>query len=221
MKIISPDDLVCMDDAAQNGGFRVDIAYARDDNTLFGERVYRTDAKLYLHKDLASIVIRAARLCLDETGLRFVLYDGLRPVEAQEAMLSTARVISNPHWLEEPRLLSPPGAGGHPRGMAIDIGLETAEGALLDMGTVFDFLAEDPHAEFNPAHRNYKGHSKDIMDNRNVLDSYMARAAEALDILLFPLPQEWWDFRLPPEIYSQYAPIRDTDLPEHMRLTDI
>ncbi|MBL4804673.1 MAG: hypothetical protein JKY71_07385, partial [Alphaproteobacteria bacterium] len=43
-------------------------------------------------------------------------------------------------------------------------------------------------------------------------------AAHKLGITLFPLPQEWWDFRLPPAYTDQYAPLSDADLPPHMRL---
>ncbi len=34
------------------------------------------------------------------------------------------------------------------------------------------------------------------------------------------LPQEWWDFRLPAEIFEQYAPLSDAELPPQMRMTD-
>ena len=197
--------------------YRVELAYAREDNLLFEERIYRKDAQLWLHKDLAKIVQKAALMCFKKHGLRFILYDGLRTIETQEAMMHTQRVRDNPHWLREPRLLSSPGGGGHPRGMAIDIGLETLEGELLNMGCAFDYLAENPSAEHNPAHRNYK-HTDDIRKNRYILDSHMENAAQALEIPLFPLPEEWWDFRLPPIIYGKYTPVSEHDLPDDMRL---
>lgn len=221
MKKIHPDDLICMDNHPDARHYRVELTYARDDNFLFGERIYRKEAKLYLHKMLGDIVIQAATRCMNETGLRFVLYDGLRTCDAQERMTQTQRVRDNPQWLEEPRLLSPAGAGGHPRAMAIDIGLETQGGVLLDMGTPFDFLAANPHPDHNPAHRAYIGHNDIVMKNRQILDFYMIEAAKSCETPLFPLPQEWWDYRLPAEIYEQYAPLYDADLPAHMRLIDI
>lgn len=221
LKKIRPEDLVCMDDYAETYAYCVELAYARSDNLLFGERIYREDAKLYLHKDLASIVMKAATSCFEHEHLHFVLYDGLRTSTAQERMMHTQRVRDNPHWLQEPRLLSPPGAGGHPRGMAIDIALETPQGELLDMGTAFDFLAANSHLNHNPAHRAFKGHSAAIMQNREILDKYMLEAAKELGIKLLPLPQEWWDYRLPPEVFNQYAPLADSDLPAHMRLIDV
>ncbi len=215
MRIINPSDLVLMNDDF----YRVELVYARVDNLLFGERIYRTNAMLFLHQGLANITKKAAQICSQTYGLRFVLYDGLRTVEAQEAMMQTRRVKDNPHWLEEPRLLSPAGTGGHPRGMAIDIGLETLDGELLNMGCAFDYLAENSHKDFNPAHREYK-HSQEILNNRKILDDCMISAANDLASPLFPLPQEWWDFRMPNEFFNQFAPINESDLPDEIKLLD-
>ncbi len=217
MKAIDPKDLVCMDAFAGDYGYRIDLAYARDDNTLFGEAIYRDNAKLWLHRDLAVVVFHAAKLCVDDYKIRFVLYDGLRTVNAQLAMMETQRVKDNPQWLEPPRLLSPAGAGGHPRGMAIDIGLETLDGVLLDMGTVFDYLAERSDPVHNPAHRLH-AHNAEVTANRAILDDCMQKAAEHCETPVLPLPEEWWDFRLMPEYYNQYAPIKDEDLPDAIKL---
>lgn len=218
-KVISPNDLVCMNDHADSYHFIVDLAYARPDNLLFGEAIYRKDATLWLYKDLAEIVKRAALDCYKTHHLRFVLYDGLRTVDAQEAIMRTRRVQDNPHWLEEPRLLSPPGGGGHPRAMAMDIGLIREDGTLIDMGCPFDFLAEDSSPEHNPAHRLY-AHGVEVQNNRSMLDSCMMRAADALGVGLLPLPEEWWDFRLPASFSSQFKPLLEADLAEDMRLLD-
>lgn len=218
-KKIKPYSLVAMDSFEADYPLRVDLAYAWPDNRLFGEAIYRNGARLWLYKDLAEIVLAAANLIQKRHGWRLVLYDGLRPVEAQKKMLQTARVKANPQWLEEPRLLSPPGAGAHPRGMAVDLSAENGKGLLIDMGTSFDFLADNPHPAGNPAHRDYPQLSETVRKNRAALETAMREAAEALNTPLLPLPQEWWDFRLPPDIYEQYAPLRDQDLPPQMRMT--
>lgn len=145
---------------------RTDLAYAKDDNLLFGERIYRPDAGLWLHLDLAKITENAARKIHQAHGWRLVVYDGLRTTDAQARMLRTQRVEDNPRWLEEPRLLSPPGAGGHPRGMAVDVGLEDSSGQIVDMGTPFDFLAPSPEAAHNPAHRDYPGLTPEAAHNQ-------------------------------------------------------
>ncbi len=220
MKKIDPQSLVSMN-GCEGRALRADIAYARADNLLFAERIYRQDAQLWLHRDLAAIVLEAARRCFKDHGCRLILHDGLRTVEAQEKMLETARVKANPHWLAEPGLLSKPGAGGHPRGMAVDVSLEDENGRILDMGTPFDFLSDDPSPLRNPAHRQHTRLSRAAVTNRNILSNAMMAAAESLKIPLLPLPQEWWDFRLPKEIYELYAPLSDADLPPEMRMMDV
>ncbi len=219
-KHISHSDLISMDDFTTSHPLRIALAYAYDrPPNIFG-KIYHDHAKLWLYKDLAHIVCQAARHVHRRYGLSLVLYDGLRTMEAQAKMQASPIVQKNPHWLEEPgRLLSPPGAGAHPRGMAIDLSLER-DGKLLDMGTVFDHLAEDSGPDHNPAHRAYKGHSDAVYQNRSILDEAMMGAARDLGHDLLPLPQEWWDYRLPAEIYRAFAPLRDADLPDGIRMTE-
>lgn len=204
-KKIDPKTLVAMDVYAKDAPVMIDLAYARPDNLLFGERIYKPDARLWLHKDLAAIVVKAAKDIYNAHGLKCILFDGLRTTDAQERMLKTRRVQENPHWLEEPRLLSPPGAGAHPRGMAIDISIER-----LDMGTPFDDLTDK-------AHRKYP-HAEAIHMNRALLEDAMMRAADDLNLELFALPQEWWDYRMPQSIYESFDPLSESDLPEEMHL---
>lgn len=213
---ILPDDLVCMNDYEDSHALRVDLVYARDEAPNIFGKIYRDEARLWLHYELAQVVLRVADMI---AGYRLVLYDGLRTIEAQEKMAAAPIVRANPHWLEEPgRLLSPPGAGAHPRGMAIDVSLETLDGDLLDMGTDFDYLAEDSSATANPAHRDYAALTPAHRANRKLLDNLMMKAAQEYGLELLALPQEWWDFRLPPAFYERFAPLSDKDLPAEMRL---
>ncbi len=223
-RIISPAQLICMNNHVDDFGYRIDLAYARADNLLFGEQIYRADAKLWLYQDLAKIIFKAAEIVRDRHNLALILYDGLRTIDAQEKMLRTARVKDNPQWLEEPRLLSPPGTGGHPRGMAADLSLETIGGKLLDMGTPFDHLAENAAPEHNKAHRNHPNLSAEIKHNRAILDNAIADASAALvtareiEIAAIGLSEEWWDFRFPSDFINQFLPLRDKDLSPEIRL---
>lgn len=215
---IHPSDLIDMGQYTDTGAIIIDLAYTKPNNLLFGEVIYHSEAKLWLHQDLARVVKHAAQDCFEKTGYRFVLYDGLRTTTAQAHMLTTQRVKNNPNWLIEPRLLSPPGGGGHPRGMAIDIALVDTNGALLDMGTPFDYLAEDSSPDHNPAHRDYIDLKDEHRENRMILDDAIRKASRDLDSTVVGLPQEWWDYRMPAEVYGQYAPLSDDDLPDHMKM---
>lgn len=218
-KPITHDKLVVMDDLMQDHPFKIDVVYAQANHpeNLFGQALYAPDAKLILHKYLAEIVVAAAHYARDRHGATFVLMDGLRPVEAQQAMQETPIVQRNPHWCEGPsRLLSPPGKGGHPRGMAIDVVLEDENGDRIDMGTPFDYLSED--RDNNPAARHYEGFSEAIQRNRKMLETCMMDAAKDYARDLLPLPAEWWDFRFKAGFYNDYAPVHDKDLPEHLRM---
>lgn len=213
MKQLSPQDFVEL----TGPDLKIDLAYAKPDNLLFGEQIYRADTRLWAHKNLARIVFKAAKTLQQQYGLTLIVYDCLRTVDAQEKMLQTRRVKGNPHWLEEPRLLSTPGNGAHPRGMAVDVGLEDKDGKLLDMGTPFDYLASDASPDQNPAHRQHPHLSEEVKRNRKILDDAMFGAAKECGFELVGLPQEWWDYRFRDIVYNQYAPLSDNDLPPEMR----
>jgi D-alanyl-D-alanine dipeptidase len=220
---ITADDLVDLTTLGKDSGlFTVDLVYARADHpeNIFKTGIYRRDADMWAHKDFAPIIIEAAKICRAQSDYLFELKDCLRTVEAQEKMRQTAIVRANPQWLEEPgRLLSPPGKGGHPRGMAVDIVLRDASGELVDMGTPFDYLTAD--RSHNPSARSYKNLSDEILGRRLFLENCMREAADKIGRFILPLPQEWWDFRFLPDDSNKFAPVHDRDLPPHMRMTDV
>lgn len=217
-KTIDPSKLIPMDLCAQFYPLQVQLAYAHDKAPNIFGKIYHDDAKLWLHEDLAKIVCLAAKNLNDETGYNLVLYDGLRTHNAQAEMAEADIVKANPQWMEEPRLLSPPGAGAHPRGMAIDISVLDENGHLIDMGTDFDHLAEEQGAEKNPAHRSYKKMGDEHAKNRALLTDPMVEAAKTLEFNLVAYPEEWWDFRFERDFYEEYAPLYDDALPAEMRM---
>lgn len=217
---ITPDDLVALDDYASAHPLRIDLVYAQPQHpdNMFKCAIYRPDAKMWCHRSFAPIILRAAEICWQEHKYIFELKDCLRTTEAQALMAETPIVKANPQWLEEPgRLLSPPGKGGHPRGMAVDIILLRDDGAKIDMGTPFDYLTTD--RANNPAARDYTKFSEEVLENRHILESAMMQAASELALALLPLPQEWWDFRFPAAHSSQYMPVSDAALPPAYRMT--
>jgi D-alanyl-D-alanine dipeptidase len=221
LKKIAPADLVALDDFVQKHPVKIDLVYAqaKHRDNMFGCALYRRAAKMWCHKEFAPIVLRAAELCHQKSGYIFELKDCLRPVEAQAAMAETEIVRKNPQWLQEPgRLLSPPGKGGHPRGMAVDIILLTGNGDEVDMGTRFDYLTTDRNN--NPAARNYTKFSPAVLAHRQLLEDCMMAAAKEQGKPLLPLPQEWWDFRFPYDYSNTFEPIQDKLLPPEMRMME-
>jgi len=218
MKKIEISDLVHME--GHEGLYIADVVYAdaaHPDN-VFGCALYRRDAQIYLHRRLANIVLEAAARAQDD-GLKLIVKDGLRPMEAQTAMGQSPIAQKHPEWLVEPRLISPAGAGGHPRGMAVDVTLlDPKTGMEIDMGTPFDCFPEDKNAGIWPAHREYTDLPQICLDNRARLDGYMMRAAEKCAEKLLALHAEWWDYRFYPEETALYQPLSDLDLPDDMRI---
>lgn len=221
MKLIQATDLVDIQVAADAAGIRLrsDLIYADAGHPLnqtFAEAIYSPNAKMWMHKDLAEIVLLAAGRANAE-GFRFVLTDCLRTTDAQQRMAETKIVQANPHWTAPGpgMLLSPPGFGAHPRAMAVDILLEDREGNAIDMGTALDHFSTDPND--NPAARDYP-FPPNILANRKLLEGLMTGAANDLGKVIVPLASEWWDFRFPADVYEQYAPLSDSDLPDHMKM---
>ncbi|CAB3764383.1 M15 family metallopeptidase [Paraburkholderia solisilvae] len=218
--VTSPEDLWPMDEFKSTAPLKIDLVYATASHpeNLFEVALYRADARLWLHRELAEVVIKAARICYQKSGYIVVLKDGLRPVDVQAAMYDAPIVKANPHWTAgETRMLAEPGQGGHPRGMAIDMALETADGCLVDMGTHFDHLPNDPAD--NPASRNYEKISNVAKSNRRLLTQAMLDAASALNRQLLPLPSEWWDFRFPAAYSERYAALCEHHLLPHQRMS--
>lgn len=220
IKHIDPDHLIPMDLCAGIFPLEIDLAYARDEAPNIFGKIYSDDAKLWLHRDMAKLICLAARICHEETGCTLVLYDGLRTKEAQEKIAQSKIVKANPQWMVQPRLLSPPGEGAHPRAMAIDASLKDSNGDLVDMGTDFDYLAHNQSPKHNPAHREYERLEKQHKQNRKMLDSAIKSAAQKLGLRINLLDQEWWDFRFKKADYLGYAPLCDKDLPPEMRMVN-
>ncbi len=220
-KQITQADLVAMDSFAASHRLRIDLVYANaaHPENIFKTAIYRPGAKLWLHKEFAEIVLGAAEICYRRWGGVFVLKDGLRTTDAQQAMQETDIVKANPQWCADgpARLLSPPGRGGHPRGMAVDVTVEDEDGTPWDMGTAFDHLTSD--LADNPAARNYKNLPEKVLENRRRLEQAFTEAAQQLGREVLPLPAEWWDFRFLAAYSEQFAPLSDKDLPPAMRMT--
>ena len=216
MKKINLADLIPMDIFIGREPIKIDLVYAQKNHphNIFNTALYHDKARLWAHKDIAAITLLTARKLNKSHGYILEIQDCLRTTNSQQAMQETEIVKANPQWCEEPdRLLAPPGAGGHPRAMAIDVSLIDAAENIVDMGTPFDTMTEQ-------SHRNYEGFSKTILENRKHLENSFSQSAARLNHPFLPLPSEWWDFRFPPEFTKQIEPLSEADLPPQMQMTD-
>lgn len=168
----------------------IDIAYATADN-FTGAPVYAR-AAAYLHPDAAKSLAEAVRLAA-VLGLRFRIFDALRPTEAQWALWSHT---PDPEFLADPRRGSP-----HSRGIAVDLTLIDPHGNDLDMGTGFD--------AFTPlSHHGNPDIGPDAQRNRHLLMGIMTTAGWDF------YRNEWWHYQLFNS--REYDLIGDADLPEPM-----
>lgn len=149
-----------------------DIAYAGPDN-FTGKPVYGRPA-CYLHGDAASLLARAVELAA-AIGLRFLVFDGFRPTEAQWVLWNHT---PDPDFLADPRRGSP-----HSRGVAVDLTLIGADGRPLEMGTGFD--------DFTPrAHHGNPDIPATAQANRHLLLGLMTAAGWDF------YRNEWWHYQM-------------------------
>ncbi|WP_298966955.1 hypothetical protein [uncultured Roseibium sp.] len=189
-------------------------------------QLYHPETRIiWAHKTLASITLLAAKICSAFFKWRLRVVDCLRPIEAQLRMADYGYPT---------QLVSLPGTGGHPRGMAIDIIPEQqslAGWVQVDMGVIFDHFCAAPHLALiangenhgSREHTRFDGPQKRSLDvylNRSKLEFAVQRAANALDQSIWALPEEWWDFRLYPEIFERYNAISEADLLPCQRVMD-
>jgi D-alanyl-D-alanine dipeptidase len=166
------------------------LAYATSDN-FTGRPVYRR-ATPWLHREAAEALARAIALARP-LGLRFRLFDLLRPSEAQWALWNFR---PDPEFLADPRRGSP-----HSRGAAVDLTLIDAGGQALDMGTDFD--------AFTPlSHHGNTDIRIAAQRNRYLLMGLMTTAGWDF------YRNEWWHYQL---FDARRLPlVSDADLPEPM-----
>lgn len=221
MKSLDINDLIPMDLFSSDSPLGIEVMYAGP--LSFCGPVYRPDARLSLHRDMAEVVLLTAHLLQQRANGTLMLYDGLRTTTVQALICDTPIVKAHPHWTAEGplRMFAPPGKGGHPRGMAVDVSVRAPDGTLWDMGTIVDALpAGGADRDTNPAHREYPQLRPLVRRNRDLLTNAFIEAAELLGRVIRPLPTEWWDFRFPDDIYNAYAPLSDADVPPSLRLSD-
>ena len=151
---------------------RQELAYATEQN-FTGQRIYNfTDAYLRY-----GTVKKLEKVCaeLEEAGLGLLIWDGFRPVEAQQALWDIC---------PDETYVSHPVTGGraHCRGSAVDVTLVVLEsGEKLTMPTDFDDFSKY-------ADRDYSDCSEEVAENARLLEKIMKKHG------FKPYSGEWWHF---------------------------
>lgn len=168
---LSPDSTF-VDLRKYSDDFVFDMKYATADNFL-KQQVYDC-ASCYLRLKTVKALIKANEQFIKK-GYKIKLYDCYRPLDIQKKMWA---IVPNSKYVANPAKGSI-----HNRGGAIDITLVTANGSELDMGTAFDHFGKE-------AAHSYKGVSKQVKKNRNLLKSIMTRNG------FNAFESEWWHYNL-------------------------
>ena len=174
--------------------YKVDInlIYATNEN-FTGIPVYKRPI-CYLHEDAAKALLRASQEA-SSIGLKLVIFDALRPTEAQWKLWNHT---PDPNFLANPERGSP-----HSRGVAIDLSLLDQNGNQLEMGTEFD--------AFTPlSHHGNKEISIIARKNRLLLLGIMTSAGWDY------YKNEWWHYQLFES--RKYPLINDEDVPQSIMM---
>lgn len=154
------------------------VAYATDVNFVGAALPGYAAAGAWLRTEAVAGLQQAARSAAS-TGYRFIVYDAYRPVRATEAMWTWAGHTGN-RWLFDDGWVVR--RSRHNTGVAVDLSLVDATGAVVDMGSPFDAFTDaswTAHAAGAAAH------------HRERLRRLMVEAG------FRPLAQEWWHFEWP------------------------
>ncbi|MBP3674351.1 MAG: M15 family metallopeptidase [Oscillospiraceae bacterium] len=164
------EDLVLVTDYIP--GIRVALAYATEHN-FTGQTIYEfTEA--YLRYGTVK-KLKPACEDLAQQGLGLLIWDGFRPVAAQQRLWD---ICPDPTFVSHPAT----GNRAHCRGSAVDVTLVDLEtGAELEMPTGFDDFSK-------LADRDYSDCSGEAAKNAQLLEEVMEKYG------FMPYSAEWWHF---------------------------
>jgi len=152
-------------------GFKVEMKYATTDN--FTKKKIYDCGKCFLRPEAANKLRQIQKELNEKYGYGIKVFDCFRPRPYQQRLWD---IVPDPDYV------TPPQKGSmHSRGLAVDLTIVDNNGDELDMGTAFDFFGKE-------AHQDYKGHSKEINKNREILRSTMEKFG------FKSIRTEWWHY---------------------------
>lgn len=167
-----PDDMDLVRVADFIPGIRQSLAYATEDNFV-GQPIYDF-ADAYLRY---GTVKKLRSVCdeLEQQGLGILIWDGFRPLAAQERLWE---ICPDPTYVSHPVT----GSRSHCRGSAVDLTLVNLKtGEQLTMPTGFDDFSK-------LADRDYSDCSQEAADHARMLENVMKKYG------FKPYSAEWWHF---------------------------
>lgn len=168
-----------------DSSIRVALHYSTDQNFL-KKPMYEGLQKCYLPCEVAIKLCNAQHLLKQRyTYYSIVVFDAVRPLHIQEKMwkeldMPAAQKIN---YIAHPKELSL-----HNYGAAVDVGIISNDGLLLDMGTPFDCFDSLSEPKWETYFLKKKRLSQAAFNNRQVLRSVMLEAG------FTPITSEWWHF---------------------------
>jgi zinc D-Ala-D-Ala dipeptidase len=151
----------------------LDIRYATTNNFM-KQQVYDC-GRCFLRDEAAAAIVKANKILQKKGYGGLKMFDCYRPRPVQYKLwkiVPDARYVANPKK-----------GSMHNRGFAVDLTIVDKDGKELDFGTGYDDFTEK-------AHGNYTKFSKQILENRKLLNETM----EAVG--LEGTSTEWWHFSL-------------------------
>lgn len=168
-----------------NKNIRVQLAYSTTKNFI-GLDMYGNLQKCYLPLEVAEAVSKAEKYVNAISSFyHLVIFDGTRPLYIQQLMWDSLKL---PIEQKTKYLAYPGNISLHNYGAAVDIGLITADGRIVDMGTPFDFFGPEAHITNEEQLLKDGKLSKEQLLNRRLLRKAMVAAG------FKTMSTEWWHF---------------------------
>lgn len=147
------------------------LAYATENN-FTGQVIYDFSDAFLRYGTVKKLAMAAAEL--EQLGYRLMIWDGFRPLTAQQALWEAC---PDPNYVSDPET----GASSHCRGNTVDLTLVDMEGKPLEMPTDFDdFTAK--------ADRDYDDCTEEAAANAALLEQVMETHG------FTGYSKEWWHF---------------------------
>ena len=163
----------------------VALHYSTDQNFL-NKPMYEGLSKCYLPCEVAVKLCNAQYFLKQQyPGYSVIVFDAVRPLHIQQKMWDELEMpaAQKVNYIANPKELSL-----HNYGAAVDAGIVSEEGVLLDMGTAFDCFDSLSEPKWERYFLEKKRLSEAAYNNRMILRGAMLKAG------FTPITSEWWHF---------------------------